>query len=592
MKRALPPRTQAQGTRPQRTRSQRTQSQRTLSRLSVLALVLGATLVSPAVPAAAAGNTLTVDVGTVVRPVTHVGAGGLYGVGSDSKPTTAQLLPLSPNGFTQPAPGTTHLGNGATEPCCDSLDVADNITRAGAQQFIRMPDIYPTFPYRWQGWPDWEQKVRTMVQDRLAATSTTNIRGWELWNEPDWTWDTAAAGSFNAGWTRTHRLIRSLDSVTPIVGPSDATYNHNRMLSFLTNARDTGTLPDVIVWHELGDMDWNSFDDHVADYRAIENQLGISPRPIAINEYNSFNQMDIPSVAVHWISVLERHGAREAHRAYWFEAGTFDGLFTTGGQPTASYWAYRWYGAMAGNVVRTTPQSWLDGVAAYDSSRKIVNVVLGGDSGNNSVRVNGLGSFGSSVQVTVNAVPGSGRNTHVAAPTVLSTSTMNVSNGSVTVPVNGMTAEGAYQVVVTPSGGPTSSWQQVYEAENANVVNAQTRGSSGASNGSYVGGIDGAADMRSHSFVDFTVNVPTARTYTMAIRYANGTGSTSTHGLAYNGGAWSTVSYPPTAGWGQFGTTNVTVSLRAGYNVIRLAKGSPNFPGGTGYAELDSITLS
>ncbi|GHH77068.1 hypothetical protein [Promicromonospora soli] len=283
---------------------------RALSRASILALVLGATLVSPAGPAHAAGNTLTVDVGTVVRPVTHVGSGGLYGVGSDTKPTTDQLLPLSPNGFTQPAPGTTHLGNGATEPCCDALHVADNITRAGAQQFIRMPDIYPSFPYRWQGWADWEQKVRTMVQARLAATSTTNIRGWELWNEPDWTWDTAAAGSFNSGWTRTFNVIRSLDSVTPIVGPSDAVYNHDRMLSFLTNARNTNTLPDVIVWHELDDMNWNAFDDHVADYRAIESSLGISPRPIAINEYNSFNQMDIPSVAVHWISVLERHGAR------------------------------------------------------------------------------------------------------------------------------------------------------------------------------------------------------------------------------------------------------------------------------------------
>jgi hypothetical protein len=98
--------------------------------------------------------------------------------------------------------------------------------------------------------------------------------------------------------------------------------------------------------------------------------------------------------------------------------------------------------------------------------------------------------------------------------------------------------------------------------------------------------------MRSDSFVDFTVNVPQARTYTMAIRYANGTGATSTHGLAYNGGAFATVSYPPTAGWAQFGTVNVTVTLKAGYNVIRLAKGSPNFNGGTGFAELDSITLT
>lgn len=564
---------------------------RTLSIAGAIGLLLGACLAGAA-PAQAADNTLTVDVGTVVRPVTHVGSGGLYGVGSDARPTTAQLLPLSPSGFTQPPPGTTHLGNGATEPCCAALDVAANITRAGAQQFIRMPDIYPTFPYQWRGWDDWESKVRTMVRERLAATSTTNIHGWELWNEPDWTWDTAAAGDFNAGWTRTFRVVRSLDAVTPIVGPSDSYYSHDRMLSFLTNAKNTGTVPDVIVWHELDDMNWNAFDDHVADYRAIERSLGISPRPIAINEYNSFNQMDIPSVALHWLAVLERHGAREAHRAYWFEAGTFDGLFTLQGKPTASYWLYRWYGEMAGNVVRTTPQSWLDGVAAYDSSRKVVNVVLGGDVGDNAVRVNGLSGFGSSVRVTVRSVPGSGRHTEVPAPTTVSTATMAVSGGSVTVPVRGMTAEGAYQVVVTPAGGPTTSWQQTYEAENATVVNAQTRAAAGASNGSYVGGIDGAADMRSDSFVDFTVNVPTARSYTMTVRYANGTGAPATHGLAYNGGAWSTVTYPPTAGWAQFATTTATVDLRAGYNMIRLAKGSPHFDGGTGYAELDSITLT
>jgi hypothetical protein len=132
----------------------------------------------------------------------------------------------------------------------------------------------------------------------------------------------------------------------------------------------------------------------------------------------------------------------------------------------------------------------------------------------------------------------------------------------------------------------------VYEAENNTVANANTFASGNASNGYYVGQIDNNTDMRSDSFVDFTVNVPTARSYTMTIRYANGTGANSTHGLAYNGSAWSTVTYPPTSGWGQFSTVNVTVNLRAGYNVIRLAKGSPNFNGGTGYAELDNIRLA
>ncbi len=255
---------------------------RALSRISVLALfvvpVLGATLVSPAVPAQpaqAAGNTLTVDVGTVVRPVTHVGSGGRYGVGSDTKPTTAQLLPESQRVHAARA-GHHPPGQRRHRTLLRHARRRGQHHARGAQQLIRVRDIYPSFPYQWQGWADWEQKVRTMVQDRLAATLTTNIRGWELWNEPDWTWNTSAAGSFNAGWTRTFNLVRSLDPVTPIIGPSDSYYSHDRMVSFLTNARDTGTLPDAIVWHELTDMDWNSFDDHVADHRAIESSVGIT----------------------------------------------------------------------------------------------------------------------------------------------------------------------------------------------------------------------------------------------------------------------------------------------------------------------------
>jgi hypothetical protein len=79
----------------------------------------------------------------------------------------------------------------------------------------------------------------------------------------------------------------------------------------------------------------------------------------------------------------------------------------------------------------------------------------------------------------------------------------------------------------------------------------------------------------------------------MTIGYANGTGATSTQGLAYNGGAWSTISYPATAAWGTFGSTvSTSVTLKAGYNTIRLAKGSPFFAGGTGYAELDYLQLT
>ena len=95
---------------------------------------LAATLlaVGTVVPAHASGNTLTVNVGTVVRPVTHVAAGGLYGVDTGTTPPLAQLYPLHLNNFTQPPPGTQQLGNGASHPCCDGLQVAGKVISAGA----------------------------------------------------------------------------------------------------------------------------------------------------------------------------------------------------------------------------------------------------------------------------------------------------------------------------------------------------------------------------------------------------------------------------------------------------------------------------
>ncbi|TXR58028.1 CBM35 domain-containing protein [Quadrisphaera setariae] len=554
--------------------------------------LLAAALLVPAPAALADGNTLTVDVGSSVRTVTRVGNGGLYALATPTDPDPSLLPALHLNQLTQPPPGVQQLGNGATTPTGDALKIGQTAVSAGAQQQIRVPDIYPDFPYKWVSWDDLTAKVNTMVQQRLDRQDLTNVNGWELWNEPDWTWDTAKAGPFNDGFARIAKIVRAKDAVTPIVGPSFSKYDHDLMLSFMTAQKASGTVPDVASWHELDDGGWNSVAAHVADYRAIEKQLGISPRPISINEYGSPNQVDDPSVAVHLVAAFERSGVRDAERAYWYESGTIGGLIWND-KPTGSYWVYKWLADQSGNVVKTTPSGDFDGVASYDAVRKTVNVVAGGVYGTNNVKINGLAPLGSQVQVTVNYTPKSGRKSNVDAPTQVSSSTYTVTNGSITVPIKDQDYLGAYQVLVTPVGGAVST--QTYEAENATVVNAERLTSASASNGGYVGRIDGTGDARKDSFVDFVVNVPTAGKYTMGVRYANGGTSTATQGLAYNGSAFSTISYPPTGSWGTF-TTNATASagldLKAGYNVIRLAKGSPNFAGGSGYAELDSITLT
>jgi hypothetical protein len=243
-----------------------TTSRRAIS-LTAALLAAGLGAFVPLAPAEAAGSTLTVNVAQPIRPVTHVAAGGLKGRASNSWPNDSTLLPLTVNSLTQPAPGVGQRPNGQP-PGGDSLLVAPQATRVGAGEYIRMPDVYPNFPYQWVNWNDWLAKVDTMVRARLNATSVTNIVGWELWNEPDWTWNTGAAGSFNDGWVRTFRAVRALDTTTPIVGPSTAYYSRSWMSSFLTNAKATGTLPDIICWHELGGP--GNIAANIADYRSLE----------------------------------------------------------------------------------------------------------------------------------------------------------------------------------------------------------------------------------------------------------------------------------------------------------------------------------
>src|SRR5262249_11934204 len=163
---------------------------------------------------------------------------------------------------------------------------------------------------------------------------------------------------------------------------------------------------------------------------------------------------------------------------------------------------------------------------------------------------------------TIESTPASGRFTAVTAPTTISSTNYTVSGGAITVPVPNMTATSAYHVVVQPTSG-VPSYQQRYEAENASISRGIIFASGSAAEGAYVGYLNNPGDPRSDSYLDFVVNVPSARAYTMTIGYANGNGSTSTQGLAYNGGAWSTLSFPATAAWGQFGTTiSTSVTLK------------------------------
>ena len=120
---------------------------------------------------------------------------------------------------------------------------------------------------------------------------------------------------------------------------------------------------------------------------------------------------------------------------------------------------------------------------------------------------------------------------------------------------------------------------QQYEAESAVRTDTSLVTQPDAQGGSKVGNINNAT-----SLVRFTVQAATAGTYTMNVRYDNGTGAASTHNISVNGGSLSSVAYAPTPNWGRFGWAQKTVTLAAGANTIAFTKG-------TGFAELDQIQL-
>jgi hypothetical protein len=427
-----------------------------------LATALAATAVvltgAPAQATPTSATTLVVNAAQTLRSVTHVGTGSLYGLATASTPTDSLVQALKPNTFVQMAPGGSQLPNGEPAPAGDALVVASKAANAGAKVVVRMPDWYPNFPYQWVSWSDWLSAVDKQVA-AVKSSGATNISAYELWNEPDWTWDTTNAGAFDAGWARTYNEVRSKDATTPIQGPSYSAWNQSWMTTFLTDAKASGTVPDVIAWHELQGS--SGIAAHVAAYRSLESSLGISPRPIDIEEYGTPTEMGNSGALIGYAAKFERAGVRDAELAFWNHYGTLgDTLTDTGGSPNGSYWTYKWYGDMSGNMLTTTPpaQTGIDGLASLNGAGNQISVITGGCTGSCAVTVNGLSSlsaFGSTVHVKLEYSPGTGRTTASPGPITISDTDYSVSNGSITVPVT-MNASDGYHLVVTPSGTSTS----------------------------------------------------------------------------------------------------------------------------------------
>lgn len=87
----------------------------------------------------------------------------------------------------------------------------------------------------------------------------------------------------------------------------------------------------------------------------------------------------------------------------------------------------------------------------------------------------------------------------------------------------------------------------------------------------------------------FDVYAPSAGTYNLSLRYANGTGSTKTLSAIVNGGSASTVSLTsPGMNWNLWNEHTMTATLTAGRNTISFRRNSGN----SGNVNLDRLAVS
>lgn len=553
-------------------------------------------LLVPAVQAQS--NNLIVDLGGTIRPVTHAASGALYGV-TETLPTdiNALVAPLKPRMFTQPA----RSGSGFQQPIGAAIPVSQRLANTTAQVTLRLADVLPGWPYRWSGWSHWSSLVRSVITDKRNS-GRNNYYGYEIWNEPNVTW-VSTNGNFNSVlWKPTYDLIRAQDPGARIIGPSAAWYHRSYIEAFLRYCVANNCLPDVIGWHELGGAD--NITANINDYRALERSLGISPRAISINEYShgTHEYEGAPGISVPFIAKFERNQVETANISWWFTnlPGRLGSLLTPNNQRGGGWWLYKWYGDMTGNMVKVTPPNQngdgLDAFASLDTGAGYASIVLGGDFiGTANVVINNVpASFGSKVNVTVEYVAWSDKDTPVNGTVTAAQSVFNVVNGSLSVPVTMFNAFYGYRVYISGEGGTPEGDSLDVELESLSGQGSFSpfivRSDAAASGGQYISwpnNVDqflaAPADTATGQVaIPFALSASANVSFSLRANMANANDDSFYYKL--DSGAWTTHNNSVTTGWSTL-TPATFNNLAAGNHTLYLLRREDG-------AGLDKVTLT
>ena len=535
---------------------------------------------------------LNVSLGDSIKPVTHVATGSLYGLTEDLPSNIEKdVAPLKPNVFLAPA----RSGNGRQQRIGGAFLVAPRVESIDAKIQIRLADVLPGWPYQFQNMDHWKSEVASVINDKLKS-SNKNFDGYEIWNEPNDTWN-SKNGDFNSVlWKQTYDLIRQLDPDAKIIGPSYSFYHASKMEEFVKYCAQNKCMPDVVSWHQWGS---GGFVGAVETYHALEKKYNVTPRPLSINEYSSTEHAEegCPGLSIPFIAKFERHGVESAMISWWFVPlpGRLGSLLTKNNERGGGWWLYKWYGDMSGYMAKVTPPNdksdGVDGFAALDKKKGFASIVLGGNTlGDVNVNISGIPAvFGNKVNVAVEYVVWEDKDKAVPSTTPVSSKEYDVSDGKIVVPVNIANTKYGYRVYVTsivpqgPYNGVATAIPGRLETENYDVggpgkaymdkddVNKEMEYRDDAVDIVKAGDGYAIGYTQEGEWLEYTVNVAEAGEYGVSASYATSSENAGFNLYVDGELLLENVIFPQGADWSTYATHDAgKVSLPAGEHVLRL----------------------
>ncbi len=560
--------------------------------------------------------------------VTHGSTGFLYGLTDDgvSSDTTLNGLSLdSESVLVGKSP------DGVQHPNGDVLNTTDQWKRNGGGEIqVYMKEAYRNFPYvaysdgGMDG--DYVPKLKEMVTK--FNTKYPDLKDdivWIPFNEPDISdanyynltnynsrYDSVRTKFFE-DWNKAVEAIRSVYPQARIGGPNNSGYSDRFYRDFFQNAKEHGTVPDVVTWHELG-SGFGSYLSNFQSWKKLEKEILSDYVPpantvlkqgqtikVSINEYAWKDQHGTaieqvkPGRLLQYMTRFEKTGAQGA-LPYWYPAGDLDWLVTKNNQVTGSYWLYYWYGLMKGDLLKVDlpdengkPQV----LASYNKDSNQTQILLGGSnesSYSTTLNLSALSDkYPNGAHVTIYATdataPADLSNVSVNVPAasdgpyVVAEQDLSIANGQASLPLNNLKGDSAYYAVITPATSQGKVSNSTVEAEYArrNGTAKVTYGNaSGYSGTGYVSGTDAAAS--SDFFVDSKKNGYSEVTLRYSAPKADGQNAKRTVTLKINPNENSarndaqelTLQLPETKDTNTWQTAKVRVYMPLGLNQITV----------------------